>query len=88
MKLTSRDFRSLRQAAHVADAQKELVELMKRQSENPLSGQKWETDDSLKVITAALALLFVITLASVIQAPNSETLADNGAQEQHVVSMD
>jgi len=88
MKLTSRDFRSLRQAAHVADAQKELVELMKRRSENPLSGQKWESDDSLKVITAALALLFMITLASVIQGPNSETLADNGAQQQHVVSLD
>jgi hypothetical protein len=88
MKLTSRDFHSLRQAADVADAQTELVELMKHRSENPLGGQKWKTDDSLKVITAALALLFVITLASVIQGPNSETLADNGAQQQHVVAMD
>jgi hypothetical protein len=73
MKLTSRDFHSLRQAADVADAQSELIELMKRQTQNPPDGQNWQSDAG--VIAAALALIFGITLAAVTHDLDSETLA-------------
>lgn len=85
MRLTSRDFHWLRQAADVADAQRELVEIMKR-SENRPHGQNRQADAGL--IAAALALIFVITLAALTEAPEFETLAYNGEPRERVVSLE
>jgi hypothetical protein len=86
MKLTSRDFRSLRQAADVADAQKELVELLKRRSENSPSGPNWRVDAG--VIAVALALILGITIASVTQGLDYESQVYEGAARQHVVALE
>jgi hypothetical protein len=83
MKLTSREFHNLRQAVKVADAQRELVELTKQRPTNP---QGWQSDAGM--IAAALGLIFVITLAAVTQAPDSETFAYMGPPQQHIVSLD
>ena len=86
MKLTSRDFRSLRQAAHVADAQKELVELLKRRSGNSAGGPNWRVDAG--VIAVALTLLLGITIASVTRAPDAESVVYEGAARQQVVVLE
>jgi hypothetical protein len=86
MKLTSRDFRSLRQAADVADAQKELVELLKRRSENSPSRPNWRGDAG--VIAVALVLILGITIASVMQGPDYESQVYEGAARQHVVALE
>jgi hypothetical protein len=80
MKLTSREFNNLRQAAKVADAQKQLVELTRRRPPNP---QGWQSDAGM--IAAALGVIFVITLASLTQVPSPDSYAYKGAPEQHVV---
>jgi hypothetical protein len=80
MKFTSKDFRHLRQAAQIADAQRELMleprltDAQKRQSQG--------------LITALLALMAVFTLASLTQAPSSNSLAYQELPEQHVAILD
>jgi hypothetical protein len=65
MKFTSRDFHTLRQAADVADAQRELVELIKRR-ENP--ADSWQGEAG--IIGAALAVILVVTVAALTQLRN------------------
>jgi hypothetical protein len=84
MKLTSREFHSLRQAVKVADAQRELVELTKKR--RPTNPQGWQSDAGL--IAAALGVIFVITLASLTQPSASDSYAYRGASEQQVVLLD
>jgi hypothetical protein len=63
MKLTSRDFRSLRQAANVADAQKELVELEKWRSDHVSDQQSWRDPAAIGVVSA-LAVVLIVTLST------------------------
>jgi hypothetical protein len=81
MKFTSRDYHTLRQAADVADAQRELVELIKRRENPPDS---WQAEAG--IIGAALAVILVVTVAALTQAPASGPLAYDEAPPQQVVS--
>jgi hypothetical protein len=82
MELTFRDFNTLSRAADIADAQSELMELTKHQSEQRTEGQ-WQSDAG--VLAAMLVVIFVITVASLTQTLASDTFAYNGTTEQQVV---
>jgi hypothetical protein len=84
MKLTFSDFHTLSRAADIADAQRELMELTKHQSEQRADGQ-WQADAG--VLAAMLAVIFVIIVASLTQTLPSDSFAYNGTTEQHVVML-
>jgi hypothetical protein len=64
MKISSLDFRTLRHAADIADAQRELVELMKQRSDRAAYRQNWATDPVIVLTVAAIAVLSMLTLSS------------------------
>jgi hypothetical protein len=64
MKISLLDFRTLRHAADVADAQRELVELMKERSDRATHGQNWATDPVIVLTVAAIAVISMLTLSS------------------------
>jgi len=65
MKFSSTDFRTLRRAADVADAQRELVELAKRRSNKTPERQNWATDRAMIAAFAVIAvILSMLTLTS------------------------
>ena len=82
MELTFRDFNALSRAADIADAQRELMELTKHQSEQQTDGQ-WQADAG--VLAVMLVVIFVIIVASLTQTLDSDTFAYNGTTEQQVV---
>lgn len=64
MKISSLDFRTLRHAADVADAQRELVELMKQRSGKAPHRQNWATGPVIVLTIAAIAAISMLTLSS------------------------
>jgi hypothetical protein len=64
MKLNSMDFHTLRHAADVADAQRDLVELMKRRSDRAKRSSALTVDPALIVALVAIAVLSMLTLSS------------------------
>jgi hypothetical protein len=64
MKLSSMDFHTLRRAGDVADAQRDLVELMKRRSDRAKRNSSLTGDPVLIVALAAIAVLSMLTLSS------------------------
>jgi hypothetical protein len=64
MKLSSMDFHALRHAADVADAQRDLVELMKRRSDRAKRNSPLTGDLAVIVALAAIAVLSMLTLSS------------------------
>jgi hypothetical protein len=64
MKLSSMDLHTLRHAADVADAQRDLVELMRRRSERAKRSSTLTVDPAVIVALAAIAVLSMLTLSS------------------------
>ena len=64
MKISSLDFRILQDAADVADAQRELVELMKQRSGKATHRQNWATGPVIVLTVAAIAVISMLTLSS------------------------
>ena len=64
MKLNSMDFQTLHRAADVADAQRDLVELMKRRSDRAKRSSPLAVDPAVIVALAAIAALSMLTLSS------------------------
>ena len=64
MKISSLDFRTLRHAADVADAQREFVELMKQRSGKTPHRQNWATGPVIVLTIAAIAAISMLTLSS------------------------
>jgi hypothetical protein len=81
MRFTSKDFRHLRQAAQIADAQRELM--LEPGLTDAQTGQS-----QAGLIAAALALIAVVTLASLTQTPSSSSLAYQEVSEQNVAILD
>jgi hypothetical protein len=63
MKLTSLDLETLQRAADVADAQRQLLELMKRRPDGTMP-PRWRPNPAFLLAAAALAVLSVLTLNS------------------------
>ena len=64
MRLSSSDWRTLRRAADIAEAQSELVELTKSRSGEFEQEETWMTNPAALVAIAAVFVLSVLTLTS------------------------
>jgi hypothetical protein len=64
MKISSLDFRILQDAADVADAQRELVELMKQRSGEATHRKNWASGPVIVLTVAAIAVISMLTLSS------------------------
>jgi hypothetical protein len=81
MNLSSRDFRTLKQAAEVSEAQQNVIRLFQDRS-GTSTPPKWGAEAGMLAVVLAFGLGLIVTLATVAEAPNT------ASDRQQVVSAD
>jgi hypothetical protein len=70
VKLSSRDFRTLKQAAEVSEAQLEVMRLVQDRS-GTSTPPRWRAEAGVLAIVLTFGLGLIVTLASGAEAPNT-----------------